>query len=201
MAEELILSEEVKNALSEIGNIGAGNAATSLSMMLSQRLSLSPPKVMLCTFDELLHTLGGEDANVCAILSDVRGGVNAMILFVMGLEDAKKLDHQLLGENVDWHSEMGLSAVKEIGNILIGSYVSSLEMLAGEKIRYTLPELSIDMAGTILSVPCVEFGMDSDRLLLIESDFAVDGLLINGHIMVLSVTGNYEHLLHSLGVE
>ncbi len=200
MADEVELSEQVKNALSELGNIGAGNAATSLSTMLAAKLTMTAPQVVELPFDELLHMLGGEEENVVAILSEVSGVFDAVIMFVMGLADAQALDSQLLGDAVDWHSEMGLSAVKEIGNIIIGTYVGSLETLFGQKLRYGLPEIIIDMAGTVLSIPCVSFGMDSDKIVLIDSDFSVDGKVINGHIMVVSVTDNYHEMLQNLGV-
>ena len=201
MQQERELSEPIKNALSELGNIGAGNAATSLSMMLASKLTMTPPKVIELPFDSLVQSLGGEEANVVAILSEVTGELTALIMFVMGFDEAKALDSKLLGDEVDWHSEMGLSAVKEIGNIIIGTYVGSLETLIGNKLRYGMPEIMIDMAGTILSIPCIEFGADSDNIVLIDSDFQVDGQSIDGHIMVFSISDNFNDMLHKLGVE
>ena len=201
MQQERELSEPIKNALSELGNIGAGNAATSLSMMLASKLTMTPPKVIELPFDSLVQSLGGEEANVVAILSEVTGELSALIMFVMGFDEAKALDSKLLGDEVDWHSEMGLSAVKEIGNIIIGTYVGSLETLIGNKLRYGMPEIMIDMAGTILSIPCIEFGADSDNIVLIDSDFRVDGQSIDGHIMVFSISDNFNDMLHKLGVE
>ena len=201
MQQERELSEPIKNALSELGNIGAGNAATSLSMMLASKLTMTPPKVIELPFDSLVQSLGGEEANVVAILSEVTGELSALIMFVMGFDEAKALDSKLLGDEVDWHSEMGLSAVKEIGNIIIGTYVGSLETLIGNKLRYGMPEIMIDMAGTILSIPCIEFGADSDNIVLIDSDFQVDGQSIDGHIMVFSISDNFNDMLHKLGVE
>ena len=201
MEQERELSEPIKNALSELGNIGAGNAATSLSMMLASKLTMTPPKVIELPFDSLVQSLGGEEANVVAILSEVTGELSALIMFVMGFDEAKALDSKLLGDEVDWHSEMGLSAVKEIGNIIIGTYVGSLETLIGNKLRYGMPEIMIDMAGTILSIPCIEFGADSDNIVLIDSDFRVDGQSIDGHIMVFSISDNFNDMLHKLGVE
>ena len=201
MQQERELSEPIKNALSELGNIGAGNAATSLSMMLASKLTMTPPKVIELPFDSLVQSLGGEEANVVAILSEVTGELSALIMFVMGFDEAKALDSKLLGDEVEWHSEMGLSAVKEIGNIIIGTYVGSLETLIGNKLRYGMPEIMIDMAGTILSIPCIEFGADSDNIVLIDSDFRVDGQSIDGHIMVFSISDNFNDMLHKLGVE
>jgi chemotaxis protein CheC len=190
-----------KNTLEELGNIGAGNAATSLSVMLSSKLTVSPPQVEICDFNTLKNKVGGAGAVVVGVLSTLSGDIDAMILFVLGMQDAKRLVDSLMGKsNVDWHSEIGMSAIKEIANILMGSYVSSLGTLSGLTIRYSVPQACIDMAGSILSVPCIEFGMVSDNALLINSQFKNGEHEINGYIMVLSEMHSFNILLNKLGI-
>lgn len=194
------LSENVYNALSELGNIGAGNAATSLSVLLSSKLIMTQPQVALYDFNELENVLGGADATVVGVLSEIDGELKTMILFVVGTEDAKRLVKTVLDMDVDWHSEIGLSAIKEVANIIIGSYAASLETLSGLKIRYSLPEICIDMAGSILSVPCIQFGQVSDKALLINSQFVDGEQEINGYIMMVSESHSYDVLLNKLGI-
>ena len=83
------LSEQVKDALTELGNIGAGNATTSLSVLLSSKLSMSAPTVKLYDFNELENALGGPETSVVGVLSRLHGSFNAMILFVLGLDDPR----------------------------------------------------------------------------------------------------------------
>ena len=90
------LSEQVKDALTELGNIGAGNATTSLSVLLSSKLSMSAPTVKLYDFNELENALGGPETSVVGVLSRLHGSFNAMILFVLGLDDARHLSEVLL---------------------------------------------------------------------------------------------------------
>lgn len=194
------LSAQVHNALTELGNIGAGNAATSLSVLLQSEMTMSPPQVALYDFNSLEGILGGPDATVVGVLSTVTGDMNAMLLFVVGMEDAEHLVKTLLNYDIEWHSEMGLSAVKEIANIIIGSYVASLETLSGMKIRSTQPEICIDMAASILSVPCIEFGKVSDKALLINSQFKTGDKEINGYIMLVSEVHSFDTLLNKLGI-
>lgn len=194
------LPEQVKNALTELGNIGAGNAATSLSVMLSSKLTMTPPHVKLYDFNALENILGGPDATVVGVLSSIEGELKSILLFVVGVEDAENLVHALMGDDVEWHSELGLSAVNEIANIIIGSYVSSLETLSGLKIRYALPQICVDMAGAILSVPCIEFGKVGDKALLINSQFMAGEQAINGYIMMVSELHSYDELLNRLGI-
>lgn len=194
------LSEQVKNALAELGNIGAGNATTSLSVMLSSKLTMTAPSVKLYDFNELENALGGPETSVVGVLSRLKGSLNAMILFVLGLDDAEHLAEIMLGENQDWHSEMGVSAIAEIANILIGSYVASLGNLSGLELRYSQPQICIDMAGAILSVPCIEYGMVSDKALLINSGFAAGNQKIDGYIMLISEMHSFDALLNKLGI-
>ncbi len=194
------LPDQVQNALMELGNIGAGNAATSLSVLLSSKLTMSPPNVKLYDFDSLESVLGGPDATVVGVLSGIEGELKAMLLFVVGVEDAEHLVGSLINREIEWHSEMGMSAIKEIANIIIGSYVASLETLSGMKLRYSQPEICIDMAGSILSVPCIEFGKVGDKALLINSQFMAGEQEINGYIMMVSEMHSYDRLLRKLGI-
>ena len=194
------LSEQAFNALTELGNIGAGNATTSLSVMLNSKLTMSPPKVDIYDFNELENILGGPDATVMGVLSTIGGDMNAMILFVVGMEDAENLVKALMGDQVEWHSEIGISAIGEIANIIIGSYVASLETLTGMKMRYSQPESCIDMAGAILSVPCIEFGKISDKALLINSQFKAGEKEVDGYIMMMSEVHSFDALLNKLGI-
>ena len=194
------LSEQVENALTELGNIGAGNAATSLSVILSSDLTMTPPSARLYDFNELEGILGGPENLVVGVMSQFYGALDAMMLFVLGYEDAQNLIHSVLGKQMDWQSEMAVSAINEIANILIGSYVASLENLTNSPLRYEQPQICFDMAGSILSVPCIEYGQVSDKALLIHSGFKTGEQEINGFIMLVSQMHSFDSLLGMLGI-
>lgn len=195
------LSHQVHNALTELGNIGAGNATTSLSILLSSNLTITPPHVEMFEFNELENLFGGADATTVGVLSNIEGDISSMFLFLMKEEDAKQLIKTLIGEDGTEITEYGMDAVKEIGNIMIGSYVASLESLSGMKIRYSVPQVTVDMAGAILSLPCTVFGQVEDKVLLINSGFASGENSINGFIMMISEMDSYDVLLAKLGIE
>lgn len=194
------ISEQVCNALTELGNIGAGNATTSLSSMLATKLTMTPPKVGLHDFDYIENVLDGADNTVVGVLSEIEGVVQGMILFVIGIEDAKNLVNCLVASGTDWKDTMGLSAITEIANILIGSYVASLETLCGLKLRYSLPQICIDMAGAVLGIPCTEFGKVSDNAILINSEFEAGEQKINGYIMFMAEAHSFDVMLNKLGI-
>ena len=86
-----------------------------------------------------------------------------------------------------------------MGNILAGSYLSALAGLTGMTITSSVPYLSIDMAGAILSVPAIQFGFLGDNALLIETEFG-DDVLVEGYFILLPELDSYDKILNSLGI-
>jgi chemotaxis protein CheC len=160
--------------LKEIGNIGAGNATTALSQMINKRIDMGIPKVNVLEFKELSEVLGGAENPIVGILLGVDGEINGMMMFVLEQSSAHNLVNMLMGReigNFEDFTEMDLSALKEIGNIITGAYLSSLSSLTSLKIIASVPHMAIDMAGAILSVPAIEFGKVGDKALLIQTNF------------------------------
>ncbi len=93
-------------------------------------------------------------------------------MFLLSVESATTLINLLMpGSNVSEINDFTISALKEIGNILSGSYISSLSGLTNLDIKISVPSLAIDMAGAILSVPAIQFGLVGDKILIIENEF------------------------------
>ncbi|MDD6331367.1 MAG: chemotaxis protein CheC [Clostridium sp.] len=191
------------DVLREIGTIGAGNATTSLSVLLDSKLSMKIPKVSFMSFDDFVESIGGAENVIAGVMSNITGGIDGFILFAMDMRDAHRLVNRLQGEelsNVELFDDMDLSAVKEIGNILISSYLSSIETLTGIHIRPSTPMLSIDMAGAILSFPAIVNSREHDDVLQIESQFEGEDLSIEGHIMMIADTESYMIIRQKLGI-
>lgn len=191
------------DVLREIGTIGAGNATTSLSVLLDSKLSMKIPKVSFMSFDDFVESIGGAENVIAGVMSNITGGIDGFVLFAMDMRDAHRLVNRLQGEelsNVELFDDMDLSAVKEIGNILISSYLSSIETLTGIHIRPSTPMLSIDMAGAILSFPAIVNSREHDDVLQIESQFEGEDLSIEGHIMMIADTESYMIIRQKLGI-
>lgn len=191
--------------LKEIGNIGAGNATTALSKMINAKVDMKVPKVQLLEFKELSEILGGAEKLVVGILLTLSEDVEGMMMFVMDDDSAHHLANMLLCGMVPptedgSFSEMELSAINEIGNIIAGSYLASLASLTNLTINVSVPYMSVDMAGAILSVPAIEFGKVSDRALLIQSQFGEDDDTINGYFILIPNMESYSTILKSLGM-
>ncbi len=194
------------DVLREIGNIGAGNATTALSQMLNQKMDMSVPKVALVPFNEISDVMGSEDQTVVGIMLGFEGDVEGMMMFLFDTKSAHHLVNTLMmrdkeegvEEGPDF-SDMDMSALNEIGNIVSGSYLTAISKLTNLKMISTVPEMTIDMIGALLSVPASEFGKYGDKLLLIQSQFGeLD--FVNGYFLMIPELNSYDKLLESLGV-
>ena len=131
----------------------------------------------------------------------VEGDITGSIMFLLKEDAAHDLVNKLMGvsgPDSGEFSEMELSALKQIGNIITGAYLNSLSMLTNMKIIPSVPDLSIDMAGAILSVPAIEFGALGDRILLIQTQFTDDKLL-DGFFILVPDLESYDKIMASLG--
>ncbi len=191
------------DVLREIGNIGAGNAVTSLAKMIDKKVDMAVPEVKILGFDRVSQILGGEEIIVVGILLNVTGDITGNMMFILDINAARKLINILLGSNDETNlnfNELELSALKEIGNILTASYLSALAGLTNLKILPSVPELAIDMAGAILSVPAIEFGKVGDSVLYIETEFSEGITRVFGDFLLIPDVESYEILLRALGV-
>ena len=192
------------DVLREIGNIGAGNAATSLAQMLQTKVDMKVPRVELLDFNQIGDAIGGDDQIMAGIYLLVQGDISGSIMFLLEQQSAQNLVSKLMGgmpvtDEEGQVSEMGQSALKEIGNIITGAYLNSLSAMTNLTITESIPDLTIDMAGAILSVPAIEFGMVGDKMLMIETAFTDDAEL-NGYFILVPDLPSYEKLLKALGV-
>jgi len=195
------MSQTYYDVLKEIGNIGAGNATTALSQMLNCKVDMKVPQVKLLSFSEVGILMGGEEQLMAGIYLLVEGDINGSIMFLLEYHSARNLVAKLMGMECEGteFTEMEKSALKEIGNIITGAYLNSLSTLTGLTIYPSVPDLSIDMAGAILSVPAIEFGTLGDKLLLIQTQFT-DELELDGYFILIPDMESYDKILSSLGM-
>jgi chemotaxis protein CheC len=197
------LNELQLDVLKEIGNIGAGNAATALAKLLNKKVDMAVPKVQILEFKKVPDLLGGADNLVVGILLNITGDINGYIMFMLEQKYARILVNMLMGKelkDICEFSEMDISALKEIGNILAGSYLSSLSSLTMLNIFPSIPDLTVDMAGAILSVPAIEFGKVGDTVLFIETAFLEHDYAVVGNFFLIPDVESYDILLKALGV-
>ncbi|MCQ6274117.1 chemotaxis protein CheC [Bacillus sp. V3B] len=197
------------DVLKEIGNIGAGNAATSLSMILDKKIEMKVPNVRMATFNEMIELAGGAENIVASVYLRVEGDALCHMFFVLPLEQGNTYIQQMIGDsNFSFetlpYDEMATSALQELGNILAGSYLSSLCDFTGLTLYQSVPATSIDMLGAIISYGFIELSQFSDYVIVIDTALnetnteAVES--VDGHFFLLPDPESFDIIFHSLGV-
>jgi len=191
------------DVLREIGNIGAGNAATALAKLLDKRIEMKVPQVRIMKFSEVSDVLGGAETPVVGILLRIQGDISGSMMFILDEPSARLLVNILMGKPLEADldfDEMSSSVLTEIGNILAGSYLSALSNMTNLRIMPDVPALAMDMAGAILSGPAIEFGKTSDTVLYIENVFTDGHDSVIGDLFLVPDDLSYGKLLKALGV-
>ncbi len=197
------LSDTEKDVLREVGNIGGGNAATALASMLAGKVNMSVPDLRVVDVSKVSDILGGPEQEIVGILITMHGDVSGMLMFLLDKHFTRLMINLLLDKQIDSFehiNEMDLSALKEIGNILAGSYINAIATLTGLSIQLTPPDISIDMAGAILSYPAALFGEMGDKVLYIEEDFMHEKDDIRSHLLIMPNPDSLAKILQRLGV-
>lgn len=195
------VSAQYMDVLKEIGNIGAGNATTALASMLQCRIDMAVPEVKLIEVDELAESLGGKERVMTAIFLEVEGDITGDIIFLLEQGSASFLVSKLMGMEVsaEGFTEMELSCVKEISNIIAGSYLNSLSTLTNLKIYPSIPHLQMDMVDAILHSPVRRQEVENEQILFIQTEFT-DDIQLGGYFVMIPDEESYGKILMALGI-
>lgn len=191
------------DVLREIGNIGSGNAATALSQLLLKPVDMKVPELMIVDYKQALEIMGDPEKVVVGILVRLSMDVEGMLMFLLEEPFAKTIVTGVLGEHpfslYDLNST-DTSVLSEVGNIMGGSYVSAIAGIAGMTIDVSVPALTVDMQGAIMSVPAVEFSQVGDKVLMINEQFLIDSVEIQSDMLLIPTVDSLQKLLVKLGV-
>ncbi len=199
------LSSMQIDALKEIGNIGAGNAATALAQMVNSKIDMNVPQIAILPFDEVPELIGGADVHSVGIYLNISGSAPTNILFMLPVEKACLLVDMLMGrspgttspENL---SDLDISAMMEVGNIVSATYLNALSMFTNLNFIPSVPALGVDMAGAIVGAILAQYGQVGDHVLLLDTLFKKDDQDVVGHFFLLPEPGSLDIILSALGV-
>lgn len=189
--------------MKEIGSIGTSHAATSLSKMLQKEVRITIPRVSVLNYQTALDQTGDPEEIVAATLVKMDGDVDGLMLFLFNLRFANRILEKFMGktyEGLESLDELGASALTEVGNIIICSYINAFSQLAGMNIQLSVPSFTVNMLGGILTVPMTECGNDTDQLMYFDADFLIEGEKMNDWLLMLADIASLNRILSKLGV-
>lgn len=191
------------DALREIGSIGTGNAATALSGLLNTEVRMTLPKVEILEFNTAVEQMGGFETVSAGVLSMLGGQINGIMLAIFQLDALNLLLKSVMDNTIDDYdqlTEMQTSAVVEIGNILISAFVNALSGLSGIEIRLSVPALTVDMQGAMITVPMAAMGSLSNHILFIGGQFIVQGREVPCKLLLSPDMRSLNYILEKLGL-
>lgn len=191
------------DTLREIGSIGTGNAATALSQMMNRQVRITLPEVRIMEYNEAIEWIGGPEEVTAGVLVKMSGDVGGIMLSVQKLELVNVVLTTMLGESIESYetlTELERSAMIEIGNIMISTFINAMSGLADLDIKLTVPAFAVDMQGAILTVPMAEYGGMSNYLMAIGGNFVCDGKEVPCHLLLSPDLRSLDFLLKKLGV-
>jgi len=198
------LNEVHIDILKEVGNIGAGNAATSLSQMLSKRIEMNVPEVSLLDYNDIIESIGGAENVVVGVLIGFEGDIEGVILFLIKKEFAHLILNTLLGtelKSFEDISDLELSALSEISNIMVSSYVNSISSLTDMRIRVAVPSLNIDMSGALLDAVTAEFSEAASKVVFIKGKYFCQNETVYSYMLLLPDRQSLKILMKKFGMD
>lgn len=187
----------------EIGSIGTGNSATALSSMLGKTVRMTLPDVKILGYNEAIKVLGDPEEIVAAILVKMTGEINGLMLFILKLDFINEVLTSVMQKEIEDYYQLNVletSALEEIGNIIISSYVNAMSTLSDVTINLSVPDIAVNMLGGILSVPMVEFGYQTDKMMMISGQFVIGGNVLHSDLLMMPDIQSLNFLMEKLGI-
>jgi chemotaxis protein CheC len=185
------------DALRELANIASGNAATALSQMLGREVALSVPRVLALPLVDAVDACGSPDESITGVAIPLEGDINGLVLLLISADGAEVLC-RLLG--VEAGSEIGDSALREIGNILGTSCLNALASMTGLNLGPCPPHLTTDMLGAIVSSLALTQTESMDLVLVLDSELEVANEPCSISFVLLPSDDGVSDLLTPLGL-
>jgi len=185
------------DALRELANIGSGTAATALSSMLGRPVNLAVPNALMLPMADVVDALGAPEEVVTAVMLPLVGDLRATALLLFTAADAAALCG-LLGVEVD--SDVGLSALAEIGNILGAAYIGALSKMTALALEPRPPQTATDMVAAVVSSVLAADAEQTDVALLLDSELMVEGAECSLSFMLAPGKRGVSEILTRLGL-
>lgn len=191
------------DALRELGSVGAGHAATSLSQLVDHPIDISVPVIELLPVTEVPEVFGGPERLVAAAYSRLSGDLGGCILFVAPEESARALADHL--HNREPGATLSFGRTEEqlflnTARAMSGAYLAAVSRMADMDVLASEPQFALDMAGAILQIAVVRVGMRADKAILVRTQFQGEGTVMDAALFFMPDPDSLEAVLARLGL-
>ncbi len=195
MNSALSLTELELDMLTEMFNLGVGNAAASLSEMVKQEISLSVPQIEFLSVEKLAYKLGS-DNTICSVSQTLTGPFAAQSMLLFPEDNSFEIVRQLLGEDLpdDTVADLQQEAFSEIGNIVLNACIGSFAKALDSEFKVDLPIFEIAKPLDLLNTAKNK----NDTALFIRINLTLSSSDITGYMAFLMGTLSLDQLKDAL---
>ena len=195
------------DALKELGNIGSGNAATALSSMLNTKVDMNIPSVKILDIQEIANVIGGAGNQAAGIKFTLYEDFSGMMMFVMEKQFAQVVLNILMNKNRDSFDkfeelgEMDMSAIKEVGNIIVSSYINAIARMTNMKIALSPPDIYIDTAKNLFNIPAIGIDKYGEKILFIQDGFINGQGKVTSYFLLIPEIKSLKKIFQAFGMD
>ena len=191
------------DVLKELGNIGSGNAATSLASFLNTTVDIEVPTISLMRYETVAQYLGSGDDKMVSLSLKLEGDLDGVMLQVIQPSFIKRVINTFYPKEintVDDLDDMDLSAVQEISNISTAAYVNSLAQLTNTFINISPPIPLVDTLDTIMQSAADQFVEIGEEVLYIDENLYIAGTEVKSSMILILSLDSMKVLFDKLGI-
>lgn len=208
--QSIMLTEQQRDALQEIGNIGAGNAANALAKMINRRVDINIPAVEMVELDTYADAISKRNLKLFVAWSNVVGKTRATVLSIFKVTDVIRLTNLIVEDgsekkltvaginSINDFPELERSAIGELGHILASHYTTALGDLLGLRLMTEPPDMSIDVGKQLFTILKEEIGILKKLSLVITTAVIIKDIKVTGTFLFIPELETLEHLLEAL---
>ncbi len=202
---EFKLNELQIDALTEVANIGVGNATSALAEMLDREIRITVPRFGILPVEKVSEQVGGMEKPVVGVCMAVSGDMKGYVAFIFEVGQAGHLIELLTGQppaartDIPAFDELGQSVLAEAGNILASAYINAIAEMTGLAFRALPPMFACDMSGAVITGILLEIGQVVEDALVITVQL-LEEQLVDGYFLFIPDPESLKAMLYALGV-
>lgn len=198
------LNEMQLDVMKEVGNIGAGNACTALSVLLGTPVDMSIPSVRVLDFESTCEYLGGNADRILGIRIDVSGDLEGIMFHVVKKAFAERIINTFYEKKLDdfeTMDEMDNSVLNEMGNITSGAYANSIATLTGLFVNIGAPMQTFSTVAEVLKIPYSSLAKPGEKILVIDEEYIIGDEKLTSNVLFVLEPNSLKTLFERLGVQ
>ena len=188
------------DAMKELVNIGGGHAATSISSLINTKVDMIVPLIEIMEYEELYARIMSEDKIVYSVTTQILGNGGGVFLFALPEESANQISQMMLLNSMEKTQELIESSIKELVNIIVNSFLNAISELLNIRLMSSIPTLTIDMFGSIISSLYMAYDQYDEEVLIIKNEFFYSGNQMDAYLYFIPETGVLEKLFKAIGL-